>query len=450
MSLVTHEITVRALWPELMKAKQTILSTLALHGVNVAEEDLRYTLESTGQYHKPICLAWRGRPSIINPSDMSFSRRKTDRLDARKLAHHSLTGLWRETWMATTAVEELRIMTAQRARLASERTRLTNRINAEMLRFGHTIGQVGAIAGKVVRPLIEDFCRDGRVGIYGDYFSIFPVPRAVVAIIDTRWKRIDEITLEMRTLETAIFAKIDRADWSVRGGELAQGELLRSMLETIPGVGPWTAAVWLAEVGDITRFETEKKLSAYAGLDPSLKVSAGKVTSTTCRRGNVRLNGALRNAARGCLVQKRVTNFTGWLRGYMGRHGKASKALGLKALARRICRAMYYVHLRCEPFDDTRYRPLLSESSYPLCDVAEMGFTKRVGHALRAAGIQTSKQVVEAFYSDLARRPGCGEATVQAVATWVNAMTGQTMKTSSAPQSLPKPNSADSPHLPAD
>jgi hypothetical protein len=99
-SLVTHEITVRALWPELMKVKQTILSTLALNGVSAAEDDLRYTLESTGQYHKPICLAWRGRPSIINPSDTSHSRRKTDRLDARKLAHHSLTGLWRETWMA--------------------------------------------------------------------------------------------------------------------------------------------------------------------------------------------------------------------------------------------------------------------------------------------------------------------------------------------------------------
>ena len=76
-SLVTHEITVRAVWPELMKAKQTVHSLLALHGVSAAEDDLRYTLESTGHYHKPICLAWRGRPSIINPSDTSYSRRKT-------------------------------------------------------------------------------------------------------------------------------------------------------------------------------------------------------------------------------------------------------------------------------------------------------------------------------------------------------------------------------------
>ena len=157
-----------------------------------------------------------------------------------------------------------------------------------------------------------------------------------------------------------------------------KGDLLRSMLQTVPGVGAWTAAVWLAEVGDITRFCTEKMLSAYAGLDPSLKVSPGKVTSTTSRRGNKRLNGALRNAARGCLVHKKASNFTGWLRGYMGRHAQASKALGLKAMARRICRAMFYIHFRCEPFDDSKYRPLLSESSCPLCDVSSMGFTKRI------------------------------------------------------------------------
>ncbi len=111
---------------------------------------------------------------------------------------------------------------------------------------------------------------------------------------------------------------------------------------------------------------------------------------------------------------------------------------------------MYYVHLRCEPFDDTKYRPLLSESSYPLCDVSKMGFTKQVENALKSAGIQTSKQVVQAFYSDLARRPGCGVATVQAVAEWINAVTGQSLKTSSASQPLRQPSGAGSLDSPVD
>ena len=39
---------------------------------------------------------------------------------------------------------------------------------------------------------------------------------------------------------------------------------------------------------------------------------------------------------------------------------------------------------------------------------------------LKGNGLHTSRQVVDAFYSDLGRRPGCGEVTVQAVATWIN------------------------------
>ena len=108
-----------------------------------------------------------------------------------------------------------------------------------MLPFGHTVGQVGPIAGNLARPLIEDFCRDGRVGIYGDCFSGIRVPSGVVAVIDARWKRIDEITREIRAVETEVFDKIDRADWLVRGGERVKGDRLRSMLRD----DPWRGAL---------------------------------------------------------------------------------------------------------------------------------------------------------------------------------------------------------------
>ncbi len=67
--LVCREWTVPASWPELTAAKRAVPSTLAAFGINVRDDDLRYTLESTGQYHMPLCLSWRSRPSIINPSD---------------------------------------------------------------------------------------------------------------------------------------------------------------------------------------------------------------------------------------------------------------------------------------------------------------------------------------------------------------------------------------------
>ena len=79
-----------------------------------------------------------------------------------------------------------------------------------------------------------------------------------------------------------------------------RGSELRKNLESIPGVGMWTAVVWLAEVGDILRFATPNRLIAYAGLDPSGEISAGKVVDTKVRKGNARLHYALRNAARRC------------------------------------------------------------------------------------------------------------------------------------------------------
>jgi hypothetical protein len=81
---------------------------------------------------------------------------------------------------------------------------------------------------------------------------------------------------------------------------------------------------------------------------------------------------------------------------------------------------MYYCHLKNQPFDESKYATLLSESSYPDCPVEEMGLSAGVVRILKGNGLNTSRQVVDAFYSDLGRRPGCGRVTVQAVATWIN------------------------------
>ena len=418
--LATHRLKVSAEWEQLKGGRDWVLHTLTAHGIDVRPSDLRYTVESTGQYHMPLCLAWQGKPSIINPSDTAKTRRKTDVLDADNLALQSLTGLWRESWMAPATVQELRVVTIQRAKLVAERTRLSNRINGDLLRFGHTIGQLGPLTGKLVRPLIEDLCSNGRVALYSKYFSDQALPPLVIRVFEQRWRRIDQIGTEIDELEKWALKHIKGNSWPVAGGRTVGGEKLLENLESVPGVGTWTACMWLAEIGDINRFAHVKKLCAYAGLDPSLGASAGHVISRLTPKGNRRLQNALRNATRAALSSTRATTFTGWVRGYMGRHVNAGKSKALKAMARRLCKALYYVHLRCEPFDDRKYRPLLSESSYPQCTVEEMGFSSRVTRILKENGLLTSKQIVEAFYSDLWRRPGCGKATVQQVADWID------------------------------
>jgi transposase len=418
--LATHRLRVSAEWGQLKLGREWALRTLGAHGLRVREEDLRYTVESTGQYHMPLCLAWKGKPAIINPSDTAKARRKTDVLDADKLALQSLTGLWKESWVAPAKVQELRVLTLQRSKLMSERTRLSNRINGDLLRFGHTIGQRGPVTGRRVRALIEDFCAHGRVSLDSQYFSDQPLPPLVIRAFERRWRRIDQISIEVDELEELALKHIRQSTWPVGGGRLVTGGELLENLASVPGVGTGTACVWLAEVGDINRFSHVKKLCAYAGLDPSQGCSAGRVVSRSARKGNARLQNALRNATRAALSSARATPFTGWVRGYVGRHANAGKSKALKAMARRLCRALYYVHWRSEPFDERKYRPLLSESSYARCPVEEMGFSSQVTRILRENGLLTSKEVVEAFYSDLGRRPGCGKTTVQRVADWIN------------------------------
>jgi hypothetical protein len=301
----------------------------------------------------------------------------------------------------------------------AERTRLTNRINSDLLRFGHTVGQLGKINGPVVRALIEDFCAHGSVALHREHFSDTRIPAGVIRVFEQRWRRIDALDQEVKAIEGLCLKQVDGLTWRIGGGRTAPGHQLRSSLVSIPGVGPQTAITWLAEVGDITRFGSVNKLLAYAGLDPSQDISAGKVTNRKTRRGNARLHGALRNAARAMLAHAPTCKFALWARGYLGRHPRAGKSRAVRALARRVGKALCYCHLKNEPFDDSGYQALLSESSYPLCSVEEMGLSPGVVRALKGQGLKTSRQVVEAFYSDLGRRPGCGEVTVQAVASWI-------------------------------
>ena len=142
---------------------------------------------------------------------------KTDRLDAEKLAQHSLHGFWRESWMAPDPIQELRILALQRSKLVAERSRLTNRINSDMLRFGHTISQFGKINRPISRPLIEDFCAQRLRGHSPRSLLRHPDPPGVVLVFDQRWKRIDALDEEIKKIENLCIERADTLTWRSAG-----------------------------------------------------------------------------------------------------------------------------------------------------------------------------------------------------------------------------------------
>jgi len=71
------------------------------------------------------------------------------------------------------------------------------------------------------------------------------------------------------------------------------------LLESIPGVGPITAASFISEVGDINRFKKPEQLVAYVGIDPRVHQSGISVNGKgyISKRGNKILRTRLFNAA---------------------------------------------------------------------------------------------------------------------------------------------------------
>jgi len=133
-----------------------------------------------------------------------------------------------------------------------------------------------------LRPVTDVFGKRGRAWLEG--LALSPAGRTVV---DTWLKMVDY--LDERIVE------------QTRALERMAGEDARARwLQTVPGIGAYSAMVILAEVGDIARFGNKRALASYAGLTPSLRESAGK-----------RKRGGIGHEGSGTLrwIHRRMTGF---------------------------------------------------------------------------------------------------------------------------------------------
>jgi len=69
----------------------------------------------------------------------------------------------------------------------------------------------------------------------------------------------------------------------------------RDLLTSIPGIAETTAALLLAELGEVKRFQSARQVAAFAGLVPRLKQSGTSVRGRSClsKAGSPRLRKAL-------------------------------------------------------------------------------------------------------------------------------------------------------------
>ena len=110
-------------------------------------------------------------------------------------------------------------------------------------------------------------------------------------------------------------------------------------LQTIPGVGPFTAILLILELGEIQRFPSAKHLASYVGLTPRVRASANRVRmGHISKEGNRLLRWALVVAA--TQAARRPGPLRAWFRAVQQRKGLK---IARVALARRLAEIVYQI-----------------------------------------------------------------------------------------------------------
>ena len=385
-------------WDSLVRAKSwalQVIQTCSDPVPDLSSIPFHYCIESTSTYHMPILLAWEGTPSIVNPTLAGAAKRKTDHLDAKLLALHDLTGVWRESYLPSVDVNELRVLISERNRFLQEATSAGNRINNIIVRFGLTAGREGSIVrNSSIRSLIEDQISD----FPSSFPDICPIrlPSEVRTIVRDEYDKFDFCTMRAAELLARIRNRALSMDWETDTGVLPGTDMIR-LLASAPQIGDVTAITWLAHIITPRRFPNSKALAAYCGLDPSLKISAGKVTSTKKRGGCKELHKALTSSA-DRVIRNHTELFGRWGYNLYQQTGKWKKSAN--AVGRKLATALYFMMKTGTEFSYDSYHLLDSISTFdiPVPELPSLNPDfRRYVRILQENGIHSTSRMASAY-----------------------------------------------------
>lgn len=129
----------------------------------------------------------------------------------------------------------------------------------------------------------------------------------------------------------------------------------RDLITSIPGIGQKSAAVILAEIGDISVFKSARQLAAYAGLTPREHSSGTSIRKRPrlCKIGNARLRKALFMPALAAISYNEVIQS---FRQRLLDAGK-KKILIVGAIMHKLLRIIFGVLKSARPFETTIHLP---------------------------------------------------------------------------------------------
>jgi transposase len=207
----------------------------------------------------------------------SLATHKTDRNDARGLAHLARTGFFKPVHVKSLSAHAVRSLILARKKLVGQRVTLENQIRGLAVVFGVRLPRALTVA------FISQALRasEGVPGLSAAMQGLVAVRATVLAAVG------------------AIDADIKRM---VRTSEACR------RLMTIPGVGQLTALAFTAAIDDPGRFRRSRDIGAYLGLVPR-RYQSGEVdyTGSISKCGDRRVRTLLYEAANVMLTRYKGT-----------------------------------------------------------------------------------------------------------------------------------------------
>jgi transposase len=236
-----------------------------------------------------------------------YRRVKNDERDSTDLADLLRMGRLPESWIAPPATRELRELVRHRAKLVLLRSHCKAEVHAVLAKCG-------------VQVLMSDLFGVGGARLLDG----LDLPVAYAARIASLRRLMDDLDFE-----TDLFAGMIRGRLATDPGYTA--------VRTIPGIGPVLGAVFVAEIGDITRFGSAAQLACWAGLTPKHHES-----DTHVHRGRITKQGSrlVRWAAVESVQLLPKTSLVGQLRDRVA--ARRGRNIGVVAAARRQIELVYY------------------------------------------------------------------------------------------------------------
>jgi len=264
------------------------------------------------------------RVELAHPKELkaiSAAAVKTDKIDARTLAHLARLNFLPIAYAAPADIRDLRLELRHRDNLVGQRTQAKNRVHAVLARYN------------LVSPKSDLFGASGRKFL-AEVMQSSLRPAAARAI-QRDLGLIDYLTELITDIEQSIHLDPEQ-------------ERMVKILRTMPGIGRLGAVILLAEIGDVQRFKSPKALCNWAGLTPRVRNS-----DKIIRHGRISKQGpALVRATmtRAATVAYRCSKY--WYRIHDQITNHSGSKVAKVAVARRMLTVIYFMLKRQEPYQE--------------------------------------------------------------------------------------------------